>query len=100
MRRRIFWSLSNRRALNEVDVEITVVVVVEERNAWSEDLRVVERSGRAVHVHEVEAGLTGDLDEPIGSLRLAIGGRARPRRWRAAATGQQHTDEKYKPAEQ
>ena len=42
--------------LHQVDVEVAVVVVVEQRDAGRHDLRVVELAGHAVEVDEVETG--------------------------------------------
>ena len=60
-------------ALHQVDVEVAVVVVVEQRDARRHDLGLVEPAGHPVDVDEVEAARRGPVDEP---LRFA-GGRCR-----------------------
>ena len=40
--------------LHQIDVEIAVVVVVEERDAWRHDFRLVELAAHAVEVDEVD----------------------------------------------
>ena len=50
--------------LNQKDIEIAVVVVVEESHARRHDLGIVELTGHAVDVHEIEAGFSGNVGEP------------------------------------
>ncbi|MBM3818737.1 MAG: hypothetical protein FJW14_06965 [Acidimicrobiia bacterium] len=56
-------------ALDEIHVQISVVVVVEQADTGPHDLRVVELAGHAVEVHEVEPRRGGPLDEPFGWRR-------------------------------
>ena len=55
-------------ALDQVEVEIAVVVVVEERRAGADHLRIVEAPAHAVPVPEVEAGAPGGVGEPDFAL--------------------------------
>jgi hypothetical protein len=41
--------------LNQIDVQVAVVVEVEERNAWRQDLGHVELARHAIDVDEVDA---------------------------------------------
>ena len=68
-----------QRALAEVDVEIAVAVVVEDRDAPAQHLGEVELAHHAVEMDEVEAGLLRHLAED--RLRIA-GGRRRAGRGR------------------
>ena len=51
--------------LREIDVEVAVVVVVEERNAAREHLGEVELARHAVEVGKGQTGLGGAIDEPV-----------------------------------
>jgi hypothetical protein len=53
---------------DQVDVEVAVVVVVEDSGAGGHHLGLVEASGHAVEVDEVEPHLLRTLDEPVGDL--------------------------------
>jgi hypothetical protein len=68
--------LPEHLSLDDVDVEIAVVVVVEQRHTGRHDLRVVELAGHAVEVDEVEAGRVRVFSEPIDGRALRIGGRS------------------------
>jgi len=70
---------SQHLALREVDVEIAVVVVVEQRDAAAHHFREIEIAGHAVEVGEVEAGCGGAIDEPVAIVRLRRSERARGR---------------------
>src|SRR5689334_4197307 len=48
--RRIDGATTKRSPLHEIDIQVAIVVVVEEGDAWRQDLRVVELAGGAVHV--------------------------------------------------
>ena len=54
---------SDRRTLNQVEIEVAVVVVVEERATRAHHLVKVELAGHAVPMHEVEADRGVGLDE-------------------------------------
>src|SRR5438552_1481988 len=51
-------------SLNEVDIEVSIVVVVEEGDAGGDDLRKVVLARHAVDVDEVEPCVPGCIDEP------------------------------------
>jgi len=51
------------RALNQVQVEVAVVVVIQQRASLSGHLHEIEFAGHAVEVHEVEARLPGGVLE-------------------------------------
>src|SRR5439155_17071219 len=57
---------SEARALNDIDIEIAVVVVIEEGDAGPQDLWIVIVTRCAVVVHEGEPGLLGAVGEPVG----------------------------------
>ena len=59
---RTAWA--GRTALYDVDIEIAVVVEVEHRRAGPHGLDDPELSGLAVEMHEVDAGRSGQVDEP------------------------------------
>ena len=83
--------------LHDIDVEIPVVVVVEQRDARGEDFRVGELPRRAVEVHEVEARLFSAVGKPrvlcwrAAGVLLCRGG-ARPVR----IAGASHHSERQK----
>jgi hypothetical protein len=81
-------------ALNEVDVEVAVVVVVEEADAGRHDLGIIDLTRHPVEVDEVEPGLPGPFDEPF-SRCLWSGCRGRRpvvARSAAARDGHEHPD--------
>src|SRR3989442_952858 len=51
--------------LNDVDIEIAVVVVIEQRDARWKDLGIVELAGAAVEMHEVKARGGCLIAEPL-----------------------------------
>ncbi len=53
--------------LHQVDVEVPVVVVVEERRPRAHDLQQPELPGHAVEVDEVETGLGGGVHEEVAA---------------------------------
>ena len=66
--------------LHRIQVKVTVVVVVEEPYAASNDLGKPEALFKATHVDEIEAGLLADLLKPGRArreLRLGLGRRGR-----------------------
>ena len=65
--------VAEEAALDQVEVEVAVVVVVEERRAGADDLRVVEVPAHAVPVPEVETGAPCGVGE---ELVLSCPGRA------------------------
>ena len=52
-------------ALHEPDIKIPIVVVVEQRGAGPADFGLIEPAVHAVHVHEVETGLTAVIRKPF-----------------------------------
>ena len=56
---------AERVSLDEIDVEIAVVVVVQQRSAGTHDLRLIEAARHPVEVNEVEASDRGDVLEPL-----------------------------------
>ena len=58
-------------ALHEIDIEIAVVVVIEQRDARRHDFRLIELAGHAVEVHEVETDLVRAIGKPFA--RLLVG---------------------------
>ena len=63
-----------RAALHQEDIQVSVVVVVEQRDARSTDLGLIEPAGHAVDVHEGETGRFGTVDEPLGCSLWRGGG--------------------------
>ena len=61
-------------SLHEVDVEVAVVIVIEQRDAGRHDFRIVELARHAVEVHEVEAGRFGAFSEPLNVRGTALRG--------------------------
>ena len=51
------------RALHQIDVQVTVVIVIEQCHAGAHDLGHVVTAGRAVEVMKVETSLSGDVTE-------------------------------------
>jgi hypothetical protein len=68
---------AERVTLWDVDVEVAVVVHVEQRDAWCEDLSHVEAAGHPVDVLEVEARFSGTVCKP--GRRFGRRGRRRSR---------------------
>ncbi len=60
-------------SLNQVDVEVAVVVVVEERAAGAHDLAEVELPRHAVEMDEVETRGRGQVDEDLPGAGRAAG---------------------------
>ncbi len=77
-------------ALHQVDVEIAVVVVVEERHTRAENLRHVELTRHAIDVDEVDTGLGGAIDKPLclRCRRVRLGGVL----FRMATASHEHED--------
>src|SRR5438093_13190665 len=61
--------------MDDIDIEIAVVVVVEQRDARRQDLRIEKLSRCAVEVDEVEAGFSRAIDEPVSLTRRRAGHR-------------------------
>jgi hypothetical protein len=74
-------------SLRDVDVEIAVFVVVEQRHTGPHDLAEKELAAHPVDLHEVEPGLHGDLDERILDGGGDRRGRRRGRLGRRGAPG-------------
>src|SRR6266566_3549142 len=58
-------AVSQRLSLNDEHIEVAVVVVVQQADAWRHELGIEHRARHAVEVHEVEAGLCSPIDEPL-----------------------------------
>ena len=56
---------SERLALNQIDIQVAVVVVVEHRDARPYSLGLIELAGHPVEVDEPEAGRLGPVGEPL-----------------------------------
>ncbi len=78
------------RALDQIDVEVAVAVVVEQGSAGAHHLGVVEASGHAVEVMERDADLGGD----VGERRLPV----LARRVRRDPGADRHRDDRGPPA--
>ena len=79
-------------ALNEVDVEVAVVVVIEHRDAGPHDFGLIEPAGHAVEMGELNPRRRCAIDEPLfvacvrpdgGCLAPAVRGLRWFGRWRA-----------------
>src|SRR6185503_11179465 len=88
-----------RPPLHQIDVEVAVAVVVDQRTAGAGDLGHVERAGAPVEVEEVEAELGGALDEDrwlagpgAGLGRAEVGAAGRAGRSRLAIAGSAAAD--------
>ena len=68
---------SEQLALHQVDVEVAVIVVVEERRTGAGDLGHIELAGHTVEVYEVEAAFGGHVAErrPSVDCRAVVGRR-------------------------
>ena len=60
-------SLAQHLSLHEIDVEVAVIVVVQQPDTAREHFGKIVRSCHVVEVHEMKAGLFGQVREPIVS---------------------------------
>ena len=80
IRQRAFRRSEQRRpgpeqsALHEIDVEVAVVVVIEQRDAGPHDLGLIELPGHAVEVDEVDPRRRRLIDEPLFVARIGPDG--------------------------
>jgi hypothetical protein len=81
--------------LHEIDIEITVVVVIEQRDARRHDFGLIELAGHAVEMHKVETDFVRAIGKPF--TRLLVGGRGIG--WLRRAAGDEDCWDQTGPAE-